>query len=200
MRSISDYVDMGLEVATAETGAGPLATVGAVLLGAAAIGALKILPASHVDHGLSDHDLEWLKDKYRDAESFFIETCTLPGDDGWCCQLPGGPPFGPSGSGTRLPCGLHGPAAGDLPVLESDVHYRVRGNRKNASRLVNRPTRPTRQVTVIAGPAGDEPCVLYTAYGGPEAPREPGDTSIQSWDEVQKSRKFWADHALSDQP
>jgi hypothetical protein len=39
MRSISDYVDMGLEVATSDQGSGgPLAAVGAVLLGAAALG------------------------------------------------------------------------------------------------------------------------------------------------------------------
>ena len=41
MRSISDYVDMGLDVATADQGSGgPLAAVGAVLLGAGALAAL----------------------------------------------------------------------------------------------------------------------------------------------------------------
>jgi hypothetical protein len=44
MRSIGDYVDMGLEVSTAETGAGRvLATVGAVLAGVAAVGAVKVV-------------------------------------------------------------------------------------------------------------------------------------------------------------
>ena len=100
---------------------------------------------------------------------------------------------------TDLECGLHGPIAGDAPVPEDEVRYKIRGNRKNTSRVVSRPKRPTRQVTVIAGPSGDEPCVLYTAFGGPMAPREPGDVTIPNWDGVVESRKFWAEHALTDE-
>jgi hypothetical protein len=57
--------------------------------------------------------------------------------------------------------------------------------------------RPTRQLTIVAGPHGDEPCVLYTAYGGPEAPREPGDPDIPGHSARDAAAVFWADHALS---
>lgn len=46
---------------------------------------------------------------------------------------------------------------------------------------------------------------VYEANGGPEmwvfisagGPREPGDTTIGTWEEVKESREFWAQHALS---
>lgn len=94
-------------------------------------------------------------------------------------------------------CGLYGPAMGDEAVSENRVQYQIRNGRRCASRvLIEGVARPTRTLTVIAGPAGDDSCVLYTAYGGPSAPREPGDTTIPNGAEWEQSRDFWREHAL----
>jgi len=39
--------------------------------------------------------------------------------------------------------------------------------------------------------------VLYTAYGGPVAPREPFDRSLDE-EAKAESEKFWAEHALAE--
>lgn len=143
---------------------------------------------SHVDHGLtSDHiafvsamvAIEVERKALALTGGVRVLGLTLPGD------LAG------------LDCGLHGPAMGDNPIAETEVTYEVRANRKNASRMVSRATRKTREIVVVVGPIDDEPCTLYTSYGGPLAPREPGDQSIGSWDDLEVSRAFWRDHALS---
>lgn len=141
---------------------------------------MKILPESHVDHGLSSEVRAWLLERFADRAEFFVETVELPE------------------TVAPVRCALVGPAVGDEPVDESDVHYSVRGSRKCASRLVEAWPRMTRTITVIAGPFREEPCALYTAYGGPVAPREPGDPSIKTWAELEESRSFWAAHALAD--
>ena len=140
--------------------------------------------ASHLDHNLNPNHLEWLLATFVDRTSFFIETVTIPlGLD-------------------PIPCGLYGPAVGDPPVPEQDVYYLVRGHRSCASRVLRRPAkpRPSRLLTVIAGETMDGPCVLYTAYGGPSAPREPGDLTLSLWSSIEESRAFWADHALAHEP
>lgn len=116
---------------------------------------------SHVDHGLTEAQLHYLLDRFTTCNAFFLETITLPEDLG------------------TVPCGLWGPAMGDGPISESSVDYARRGDRAWRSRLVDRPTRPTRQVTVIAGPHDGSPCVLFTAFGGPPTPQEPGDLRRQ---------------------
>lgn len=80
-----------------------------------------------------------------------------------------------------MPCGLVGPATGEPAVPEIAVRYVVRGDRKCASRVLTGQPVQVHTVTVIAGPAGKEdglpeahPCVLYTAYGGPQAPPRAG--------------------------
>lgn len=140
---------------------------------------LTLNPASHLDHNLSQEHIAWLLALFADRDGFFIETVVIPDELG------------------SLECGLYGPVMGDEPVAEADVTYAVRGKRRCASRLVGRPMRPTRFVTVVAGPFEDKPCVLFTAYGGPSAPREPGDTTIDTWGGVKDSREFWSEHALS---
>jgi len=166
--------------------------------------AVKILDGvSHLDHGLAPRQIAHIAQFFEARDSFFIETIELPKALG------------------IVACNLHGPATGGIAVPEEKVKYIVRGDRKYASRVVVIPPSghwnkigdpqwlaldgsvPTRLVTVIAGPAGkddgldtEEPCVLYTAYGGPGAPREPGDSAISSWEELLKSREFWSQHAL----
>lgn len=142
---------------------------------------LTIQPQSHLDHNLSQAHVNFILSAFADRDGFFIATIELPE------HLP------------DLTCALHGPVMGDDPVPEAEVEYVVRGTRAGASRLTNRPPRPTRWLTVIGGPYGGESCMLYTAYGshgGPLTPREPWDKSIPE-NEREASRDFWAVHALS---
>ena len=134
---------------------------------------------SHLDHHLTTAQLAYVLAWFHDRTGFFAETVRLPDHHG------------------TVPCGLYGPVMGDAPVEENDVSYRVRPGRVCASRMVARPLRPTRDVTAIAGPYQDFPCVLFTAFGGPLAPREPGDHSITTWEELLASRAFWREHALA---
>jgi hypothetical protein len=135
---------------------------------------MKRVKESHLDHGLTPDQVEYLLKRFADRSAFFIETIELPLELG------------------TVPCGLHGPLMGDPPVDEARLAKR--GERTWLSRVVDRPTRPVRTVTVIAGPNGDEPCVLYTAFGGPLAPQEPADPSCK---DVYTSMRFWVEHALS---
>jgi len=138
---------------------------------------MKLLPGkSHTDHGLTEAQLAFVLETFADRDAFFIETVELPEDLG------------------TVPCGLHGPLMGDAPVVEAEVTYAKRGDRPWASRLVEREARQVRQLSVIAGPAGDDSCVLYTAFGGPVTPREPFDAPDA---EREDSLKVWNEHALS---
>ena len=132
---------------------------------------------SHVDHGLSQAQLKYILERFADREAFFIETIELPDTLG------------------TVPSAIYGPIVGDAPVVESEVRYARRGSRKWTSRLCTRPVRQSRLVTVIAGPHDDKPCVLYTAFGGPCAPQEPGDPGCK---DVIASEKFWSEHALAE--
>lgn len=135
---------------------------------------MKIVKESHLDHALSQDVIAFITSKFSEKNAFFIETFELPEELG------------------TVPCGLHGPLMGDAPV--ADAQLAKRGERTWDSRLVDRPARQVRTVTVIAGPHGEEPCVLYTAFGGPLTPQEPGDPGCK---DVEKSTAFWAEHALS---
>lgn len=139
-----------------------------------------ITTAAHLDHALTPAHVAWIAERFADQGAFFLATVELPPEL------------------EDLPCGLHGPIVGDPPVPESEVSYRRRGDRLGPSRLCQRPSRPTRLLTVIGGPDGDDPCVLYTAFGGPAAPREPFDLSLASDEVREASEAFWAEHALSE--
>jgi hypothetical protein len=142
---------------------------------------LKVHPASHVDHVGSDI-IDSVLAKFADRSGFFIESFELP-------------------EGQTVECGLYGPACGDAPVTDAAVRMEARPGRENLSRLIDLPMRPTRTLTVIAGPTKDEDgtehaCVLYTVYGGPVAPREPTDPTLPDH-EREASEAFWAEHALA---
>lgn len=137
----------------------------------------KILPVSHLDHGLTQTHLEFLQETFGQENGFFIRTVEMP------AHLP------------DLSCGLHGPIMGEAPVLDSECTVQVRGTRLGPSRLCKRPLVSTRLLTVIAGQYQDEPCVLFTAYGGPLAPREPWEPMPA--EQVKESVTFWAEHALT---
>lgn len=133
--------------------------------------------ASHVDH-VPAVVVEHVLDRFKDKEAFFIETFELPE------SLP------------TLDNALYGPMCGDDSVPESEVRYEPRPGRSNNSRLVDRPIRQTRTVTVIGGAHDGQPCVLFTVFGGPCSPKEPTDPYLKP-EEVEKSKEFWAEHALA---
>src|SRR5262245_56911473 len=120
---------------------------------------LIVHPDSHVDH-VDPKIITLALDHYRDRDGFFAETIELP-------------------AGMTLQCGLYGPVMGDPPVPETEVRYEVRNGRAWSSRLVSRPPRLTRTLTVIAGPYEQHNCVLYTLFGGPLAPKEPSDPTLE---------------------
>ena len=139
-----------------------------------------VVGESHLDHGLTPAHVDWVLRRCADRTSFFIESFELP------VELAG------------LSSAIYGPIAGDPPVDEADVVYAVRGERSGTSRLVRLPARTSRVVTIVGGPGDDGSMVLYTSYGGPAAPREPGDPSIAGNAEaLAESRAFWAQHALA---
>ncbi len=138
---------------------------------------MKITKDSHVDHALTTYHTALIMAMFGDRQAFFIETVELPADV------------------AELPCGLHGPVTGSAPVPDSECLMVVRGDRKGPSRLCNRPATLTNKLTVIGG-MHEGACILYTAFGGPQAPREPWDESLTDI-EREVSKAFWADHALS---
>jgi hypothetical protein len=161
---------------------------------------------SHVDHGLTEAQLHYLLERFAGRDSFFIDTLTLPRRLG------------------TVPCGLYGPVMGDPAIGADEVSYERRGERVWDSRMIDLPARQQHEVTVIAGPheewckrCGPEggawnmlhaascpdcngtqkiqhTCILYTAFGGPAAPQEPGDPGCK---DPEASATFWRDHALS---
>lgn len=133
-------------------------------------------PESHVDHGLTEAQIRYLLARFAARDSFFIETITLPRELG------------------TVPCGLYGPTMGDSAIGEDEVSYARRGERAWNSRLIDLPPRQQHEVTVIAGPHEEHACILYTAFGGPSAPQEPGDPGCK---DLRASAAFWRTHALS---
>ncbi len=138
---------------------------------------LTIHKESHLDHGLTQPQIDYLLSRYADKKEFFKETLELPEELG------------------TVPCGLYGPAMGDDPIADKDAFFSVRGDRKWVSRLYHDGgVRQTRILTIVAGPHDGQECIIYTVYGGPEAPQEPGDPNCR---DKGASETFWAVHALA---
>ena len=140
---------------------------------------MQITSDSHADHALSQSHLDFILATFGDRQAFFLETVDLP------AELP------------SLPCSLHGPVMGDAGVPEREVTYLVRGARPGPSRTCDRPLRDVRTMTVIGGLDDAGKMILYTAYGGPSAPREPWDPGLTTSDQYSESLRFWSQHALS---
>ena len=136
------------------------------------------IPILHADHDLTKAHKKLVRQELAGWDgSFTIREINLPA------------------SLASLPSGLYGPKVGDAPIKEREVVYEVRGDREGPSRLIDAPLRPSRNMVIIAGPGSQGP-VVYTAYGGQLAPREPWDPSLTARERAQ-SKKFWAKHALS---
>jgi hypothetical protein len=142
---------------------------------------LVIQPESHVDHvpaSVIEAVTLACADMVNPDKRLIIETLDLP-----------------EAAGT-VACALYGPAMGDPPISEDEVQYRVRPGRSWPSRMVARPVRQTRILTLVAGPHDGHDLVLYTCYGGPAAPRELNDPDLEPADSA-ASIEFWKDHALA---
>ncbi len=138
----------------------------------------QIVKCFHADHGVTPETMAWAVEQIA-PEGFFLRTLTLP-------------PEHPD-----LENGLWGPASGDAPVHEGEVHYAARSPDRAPSRMVARAKRPTRLLTVI-GTASPEGVMLFTAFGGPSAEKEPGDRSlVPGTPDHDRSVAFWAQHALA---
>lgn len=143
----------------------------------------------HADHGVTEEQLRWCLDSVLSEahQGFLRRAWALPP------ELLG-----------ELRSGLWGPNVGDEPIPDSQCRWIVRGTRRCASRVVARPTRGATHLVLI-GMVRTE-IRLWTAYGttsaygttcGVIAPREPGDLSIPTWNEIVEAREFWTTHALS---
>ena len=131
----------------------------------------------HADHGVSSETIAWAL-SHINPEGFFLRTLELP--EGHCDLL----------------SALYGPLAGDEPVSDDVVHFAKRSEDRPASRMVSQAKRPSRLLTVI-GIVKEDGVTIFTAYGGPCAPREPGDVTLASDEEKKESADFWAQHALA---
>lgn len=138
---------------------------------------IKIIPESHTDHGVKPEQLEWALAKLAlraHDGGVLVETLTLPDHLG------------------TVPNALIEIDSDDVVVM------RHRGARVYPSRIaVGRTAQPSRLLTVIAGPHGDDPLVLHTAFGGPNAPKEPNDPALDPKDR-EASEDFWTRHALAE--
>jgi hypothetical protein len=158
--------------------------------------AITLHPDSHTDHAIP-HDVSWyVRELFADRTEFFVETVEYP-ESYERMAVPmqpghGGPhPF--TTDLAAVPCDLH------LDVPESECRYAPRGEREYDSRLCDREPRMVRQVTIVAGPHPDDPkagMVLFTMYGGPAAPQEPGDPRLAP-EKRPESEAFWSKAALS---
>lgn len=128
---------------------------------------------SHLDHNLTQAQIDFVLALDAADGALTVQTVELPAELG------------------SVPCALYGPSMGDDPIPESCVSYAVRGGRAGESRLIDKGSRASRLITVISGPHDGRGCVLFTAFGGPQSPREPFE------DTGEESRAFWAAHALA---
>jgi hypothetical protein len=142
---------------------------------------------SHCDHGLTQEQLRYVLGQFTEdgvpgGQPAIVREVELPPELG------------------LVPCALHGPIMGQPPVRDDEVTMRPRGPRPWPSRLVGRPAQWTNRVTAVVGPhtvgTQEHPMFLYTVYGGPEAPREPGSPGLAG-QHLQEAVEFWSVHALA---
>ena len=146
---------------------------------------INVTPKSHTDH-LPSATLNLVLRAVESGEAkcmvpaptFQIHVVTLP-------------------EGQTVPSALRGPVTGEAPVSEDQCHYGTRGGRPNISRLTDLPSAQDNRVTVLIGRDNeDSDWNLFTAYGGPLAPQEPGDPYLPA-EKHADSVAFWSQHALS---
>jgi hypothetical protein len=137
---------------------------------------------AHDDHYVSNDQLEWIQNhpKFKGLEenTFVCEVLTIP-----------------EGLGA-IPSALYGPTAGDKPVSEENVVYKIRNGRDDLSRMIDKPQRLAHNICVI-GLVGKVAFTLYGTQSDTPALREPWDESLSTEREIEEAQKFWSEHALS---
>ena len=136
---------------------------------------------SHLDHDVPWSVLMHLLGLFAEKNGFFTATVDL------------------KSKGYDFPCSLIGPITRFDIVTEDQVFYKNRGDRTYQSRCVpinKYGVKKTSLLTVIAGPYEDIPCMLYTAFPGPSAPKEVNDPSMNEKERF-FAEQFWKEHALA---
>lgn len=162
---------------------------------------------SHVDHGLTDEQLRYLLGRFADRAAFFIETITLPRELGTVpCGLYG-PLMGDSAiREDEITYARRGDRAWnsrliDLPARQqhevtviAGPHEEECGTCRGSSRVAGgHGFGASFPCEACVGGKVEYACILYTAFGGPCAPQEPGDPGCK---DPTASAAFWREHAL----
>ncbi len=163
---------------------------------------------SHVDHGLTEGQLRYLLDRFADRRGFFIEALTLPRELGTVpCGLYG-PAMGDSPIGEdEAICARRGDRAWDSRLIDlpprqqhevtviAGPHEEECGTCRGAGRAAGgHGFGASFPCEACDGGKIKHACILYTAFGGPPTPQEPGDPACK--DPV-ASAAFWREHALA---
>ena len=103
----------------------------------------------------------------------------------------------PTPNGEMLYTPIYGPCMGDPVIVDAQCYWGCRGEHTYRSRIISGlPQRLVGRMS-YAGYRTGKAITIRTVYGGPVlSPMEPGDPRC---DGIVASRKFWAEHALSDQ-
>lgn len=169
--------------------------------------------ASHLDHNLSAAQLAFLFERFAERDAFFIETLTFPRELGTVpCGLYGPLMGDPPIAESEMTYGVRGTREWssrilDLPARDQHEVTVIAGPHEETcarcggagswqSLAIPDPGGPAYYTCSSCGGVGKikHACVLYTAFGGPLAPQEPGDPGCK---DVEASRRFWSEHALA---
>lgn len=166
---------------------------------------------SHVDHGLTEVQLRYLLERFAAHESFFIETLTLPRELGSVLCGLYGPLIGDSAiREDAVTYARRGDRAWssrliDLPARPQHEVTVIAGPHEEKCQHCDG-TGETFHIDLGFGAFNQtcykchgtkvikHACILYTTFGGPLAPQEPGDPSCK---DPEASTAFWQEHALA---
>lgn len=169
---------------------------------------------SHLDHGLTEDQRKFLLDRFADRKAFFIETFTLPRELGTLSCGLYGPTMGdktigedeveyaPRGTrawNSRLMRDLPARQQHEVTVVAGPHEETCEvcggtGMRTDPAPLGSGSTLGAAQPCTCEGGKIRYACILYTVYGGPQAPQEPGDPNCK---DPEKSAAFWREHGLA---
>ena len=137
----------------------------------------------HADHGITGDQINHIQEALvKNTENgFFMTEIIIPEELG------------------TVPCSLYGPLMDDGDVPRAAVKMIKRSEDRPADPLlVGFKTRPVDYVQVIGiRDMKADSFQLFTIYGGPAAPRNPLDESIETDKERLEAQEFWASHALA---